>query len=342
MGVRYGEGRGSPAFAEQALHSTQPLPVEPPLTPALRPQSGPTQWRALLVSLRPRQWTKNALVFLALLFSINQYWFPSDSLAGVGVLLGRAVAAFLLFCAVASAEYLVNDLVDAPQDREHPVKRLRPLASGQLSTELALAVAAALAAGGVAGGFLLQGAFGLLLLGYCVMMLAYSLALKHLVIIDVFVIAIGFVARAVAGALVIGVPISPWLYLCTILGALFIGFSKRRQELVALGEGATNHRRTLEEYTPELLDQMVSVVTSSTVIAYSLYTFSAEGLPRNHAMMLTIPFVLYGVFRYLYLIHVKNLGGSPEEVLLTDRPLMLTIALWLAVAGVVLLFYRGA
>ncbi len=172
-------------------------------------------------------------------------------------------------------------------------------------------------------------------------MLAYSSKLKHLVIIDVFTIATGFVLRAVAGAVVINVPISPWLYICTVLGALFLGFGKRRNELLLLNEDATKHRKILREYTTKLLDEMIGVVTASTVMAYGLYTFTAEGLPRNHAMMLTIPFVLYGIFRYLYLIHAKSLGGNPEEILLKDIPLLLDILLWVGSSLLILALFRS-
>ncbi|HLC30860.1 MAG TPA: decaprenyl-phosphate phosphoribosyltransferase, partial [Dehalococcoidia bacterium] len=242
----------------------------------------------LVASFRPKQWAKNALVFLALVFSVNQYWTLAD-LDTTLLLLRDTFSAFLLFSVLSSAEYLVNDLVDVAQDREHPQKRYRPLAAGRLSPAIALGSAGLLAAAGLLGSFLLAPVFGLVAFGYVALMVAYTFVLKHLVILDVFVIAGGFLLRAVGGAVVIGVPVSPWLYLCTTLGALFVGLTKRRQELVLLQDQASNHRRILQEYTPALLDQMINVVTSSTVITYSLYTFSAESLPANHAMMLTIP-----------------------------------------------------
>ena len=293
----------------------------------------------MLRSVRPKQWTKNLLVFLALIFSMNLYWEPFD-LTSVGHLLARTVAAFALFCLVSSSEYLINDLVDLENDRQHPQKRLRPLASGGLKPSYALITAVFLVALSLPLSFWLGRLFGAVVLGYVILMLLYSLALKHIVIIDVFTIAAGFVLRAVAGAVVINVPISPWLYICTVLGALFIGFSKRRHELVLLNNDAPKHRRSLEEYTPQLLEQLIAVVAPAAVIAYSLYTFSATNLPQNHAMMLTIPFVIYGIFRYLYLVHSKNLGGTPEEILLSDLPLIIDIALWVVASTVILFVYR--
>ena len=287
--------------------------------------------RAILVSVRPRQWTKNGLLFLALVFSLRLFDIH---------LVARAGLAFLAFCALAAATYLVNDLVDLEGDRQHPTKRKRPIASGEISPAVAMAAAfvltlsALLVAAGLGVSFMVPAVL------YLLLTFSYSLWLKHLVILDVLAVAAGFVLRAAAGAVAINVPISPWLYVCTILGALFLAFCKRRQELVLLQIDAANHRRALQEYTVPLLDQMISVVISATVIAYSLYTFAAENLPGNHAMMLTIPFVLYGVFRYLYLMHVKGIGGSPEEVLLTDRPLLTTVAGWALTSIIILYFVR--
>lgn len=295
--------------------------------------------RDLLVSLRPKQWSKNSLVFLALLFSANERWSLSDPAGAVDVI-GHSLLAFTLFAAVSSAQYLLNDVIDAPQDREHPRKRHRPIAAGRISRGLALVAAVALALVGLAGGAWLAPPLGAVLALYLAAMIGYSTWLKHLVIVDVFVIAGGFVLRAAGGALAIAVPISPWLYLCTLLGALFLGFAKRRNELSVLQHRAANHRRILDEYTAGFLDQMINIVAASTVIAYSFYTFSAPNLPSNHAMMLTIPFVLYGIFRYLYLIHIKGLGGSPEDVLFSDRWLLAGIAGWIVVSAAVLLLAR--
>lgn len=293
----------------------------------------------LVVALRPKQWLKNGLVFLALIFSVSQAWQPQAIDSWVP-LVAKASLAFLAFTAVASAEYLVNDLRDIESDRLHPRKRRRPLAAGTLRPRTALVAAVALAAAGLVAGALLGPLFFIVLLAYALQSLAYSLWLKHIVIVDVLVNAIGFVLRAIGGALAIDVPVSPWLYSVTLLGALFIAIYKRRNELMLLEAGATDHRPILAEYTTQLLDQMASVVTASTVIAYSLYTFTADNLPENHAMMATVPFVLYGIFRYMYLVHRREEGGSPEEVILRDRPLLIDVILWLATSTAILVVFR--
>lgn len=285
--------------------------------------------RALVRAMRPKQWPKNAFVFAALVFDIKLF--------DIG-LLSRTVVAALLFCLVSGVVYLINDLVDIEKDRQHPKKRHRPLASGQLSPTTAIIAAVALVGGSLPLAFLLSIPFGAVLTGYFALQVTYSFVLKNLAIIDVLTVAAGFVLRAVGGAVVIGVTISPWLYVCTTLLALFIGFSRRRHELVLLEGEAANHRASLDEYSPHLLDHMIAIVASTTVIAYSLYTFLAPNVPANHAMMLTIPFVLYGIFRYLYLIHIHNAGGSPEEMFLRDRPLMINLALW-GLAVIAILYF---
>jgi 4-hydroxybenzoate polyprenyltransferase len=293
--------------------------------------------------MRPRQWTKNAIVFLALLFSINEDWHLSDP-SSWAPLLGWSILAFVLFCMVSSADYLINDLVDRESDRLHPDKRRRPIAAGLVSAQEAVTLAIVLDVVAVTIAFSLSGfigwQLGAILAGYILLMLAYSFWLKHIVLMDMMVIGAGFVLRAMAGAFAIDVPISPWLYVVTALGALFLIIHKRRAEIVLLEAGAANHRPILEEYSKDLLDQMASLVTASTLIAYGLYTFTADNLPSNNAMMLTIPFVLYGLLRYLYLVHQKHAGGSPEEVLLSDWPLIADIVLWLATAATVLVVYR--
>jgi len=250
-----------------------------------------------------------------------------------------AVAAFAVFCALSGAMYLVNDIRDREADRRHPLKQMRPIASGALSTRTATTAAVALVAGAEAAAALVSPMLAAVAAAYVGLLLIYSIALKHIVILDVLVIAAGFVLRAIAGAVAVDVPIRPWLLICTTLLALFLALSKRRHELVLLGEGAGDHRRSLEEYSPYLLDQMIAVVTASTVIAYTVFATSAETADRlgTTRLGLTVPFVLYGIFRYLYLVHQKRSGGSPAALLLNDRPLLACVALW---AGtVVLLLY---
>jgi 4-hydroxybenzoate polyprenyltransferase len=285
---------------------------------------------SLVVSLRPGQWTKNLFVFAGLLF--GKRLFEPTAVA-------VACAAFVIFCALSGVIYLLNDVADREADRNHPLKSKRPIASGQLSPEVALGAAGVLGVSGLALAFALRPAFGVVALAYVVMQTAYSARLKHIVIIDVLTIAIGFVLRAVAGAVVIDVAISHWLLICMILLALFMALSKRRHELTLLAGGASDHRRILGEYSPYLLDQMIGVVTASTLIAYIFYTISPETVKNFNTeyLALTIPFPLYGIFRYLYLVHQKEGGGSPAEMLLTDRPLLLCVALW--VVAVVLIVY---
>lgn len=241
-----------------------------------------------------------------------------------------AVAAFAVFCALSGAMYLVNDIRDRDADRRHPLKQTRPIASGALSVRTAAGAAVALVIAAGAGAALVAPALAAVAAAYVALLLLYSVALKHVVILDVLVIAAGFVLRAVAGAIAVDVPIRPWLLICTTLLALFLALSKRRHELILLGDGATDHRRTLEEYSPYLLDQMIAVVTASTVIAYTVFATSAETAERlgTARLGLTVPFVLYGIFRYLYLVHQKRGGGSPAEMLLNDRPLLACVALW--------------
>ncbi len=282
---------------------------------------------ALIEAMRPKQWTKNAVVFAALVFD--------GRLFDTGAFLVVAAAA-ALFSLTSSGIYLFNDLQDIEADSHHPLKRFRPLASGRLSPAVAWVAIAVLVAVVFPSAVLVRPLLAAVLAAYVVMMLAYSYVLKHWVIIDVFVIAAGFVLRAVAGAVVIDVPISPWLYVCTVLLSLFLGFAKRRHELVLLEEGAGSHRKNLDDYSAAFLDELIAVVAASVIMAYSLYTFYAPNLPSNHAMMLTIPFVLYGIFRYLYLVHRKNGGGAPEQVLLDDLPLLISIILWGATATAIL------
>lgn len=296
---------------------------------------------ALWTSLRPLQWAKNLLIYAAFLFTINVHWDPGQP-AAIFPPLVQSTAAFVLFCLAASAVYLFNDVLDRERDRMHPTKRERPLASGRLPVSLALLVAAVFAIGALVGGFALRAPLGATVLLYVVLEVAYAFWLKHIFLLDAFALATGFVLRAVAGAVAIAVPVSPWLYLCTLLGALLLGLGKRRNELRLLGEDAANHRPSLQSYTLALLDQMMTVVTAATVMAYSLYTFTAPNLPKNGAMIATTPWVLLGIFRYLYLVHVRDEGGAPEELLLRDRPLALTVVGWATTALIVLVWFRGS
>ncbi|MPZ22535.1 MAG: decaprenyl-phosphate phosphoribosyltransferase [Dehalococcoidia bacterium] len=291
-----------------------------------------------ILALRPRQWVKNGLIFLALVFSIERAWHPLE-VDEWWPLLWRAGLAFVVFCAISGAGYLINDMRDVEADRLHPRKRLRPLAAGKLSPDVAVAGAALLSIGGLSAAYLINLNFAAIAMCYFVITLTYSYYLKHVVLIDMMTIAAGFVLRALAGAVAIEVPISPWLYLCTMLGALFLVINKRRAELSSVDDPAS-HRPTLGEYTLGLLDQMSAVVTSATILAYALYTFSSDNLPDNDAMAFTIPFVIYGLFRYLYLVHKHELGGSPEEVLLRDRPMAVNITAWLLVSAALLIMYR--
>lgn len=274
----------------------------------------------LIKSMRPRQWPKNGFVFVALLFDGKIFHLPS-------VL--AAVSAFVLLCFMSGSVYLMNDLVDINSDRQHPMKKNRPLPSGQLSPRVAAVTAALLAVTSLVAGYFLSVKLAVILLLYLVSQIAYTFKLKHIVLLDVLTIASGFVLRIAAGVVVIDVErFSPWLYVFGGFLALFMALGKRRAELVLLGTGAGNHRAILNDYNLDLIDRLQGIVTTSAVVAYSLYTFLAEGLPENHAMMLTIPFVLYGIFRYLYLIHIKDEGGAPEEILLRDRPLQITLLLY--------------
>jgi 4-hydroxybenzoate polyprenyltransferase len=285
----------------------------------------------LLLSTRPSQWTKNLLVFAGVLFGRRLL----DARA-----VGDALAAFAIFCALSGAVYLFNDIVDRDADRRHPLKCRRPIASGALSSSTAAIAAAVLAALALAFAFALGILFGTVATAYLMLQAVYSQALKNIVILDVLAIAVGFVLRAVAGAVAVNVEISHWLFVCTILLALFIALAKRRHELVLLADTAASHRPILGEYSPYLLDQMIAVVTASTLIAYVFYTISPETAEKfgTEWLGLTIPFPLYGIFRYLYLVHHREGGGSPADLLVTDRPLLVCVALW-AVA-VAIIIYR--
>ena len=290
--------------------------------------------QALLAALRPRQWTKNFAVFIGIVFAQQLFSIPAFE---------RAVIAFVTFCLASSSTYLLNDLLDLENDRQHPVKRLRPLASGRLPVAWAMVAIGVLVLlcgccalllfripvqshhdifAALGGANLL---FTLIIIAYLTLMVLYSVRLKHVVLVDVFIIASGFILRVLAGAIALPVSISPWLYLVTTFLSLFLALSKRRHELVLLQGQASNHRKILKEYSIPLLDQMITIVVAATIIAYSLYT--VQGVTGNHRLMVTVPLVLYGMFRYLYLVYMRMEGGSPEEVLLRDRHMLGTVLL---------------
>jgi 4-hydroxybenzoate polyprenyltransferase len=290
----------------------------------------PLAFRVLL-SLRPAQWSKNLLVFAGLLFG-RRLLDVASALA--------AVSAFAVFCVLSGVVYLVNDIADRESDRRHPLKAQRPIASGELRVRIAAGIAIVLGAGGLAAAYAIGPAFASVAAAYLVLQILYSFPLKHIVIIDVLTVAVGFVLRAVGGAVAVHVEISHWLLVCTILLALFIALAKRRHELVLLAGDAATHRPILGEYSAYLLDQMIGVVTASTLISYIFYTISPETQAKFGTawLGLTIPFPLYGIFRYLYLVHQREGGGSPADLLLTDRPLLACVALW--ALTVALIIYR--
>jgi 4-hydroxybenzoate polyprenyltransferase len=283
---------------------------------------------ALVASLRPRQWVKNLFIFGGLVF--GQLLFTPA--------LWTSVGAFVIFCGLSGAIYLLNDVADRDKDRLHPEKRSRPIAAGRLPVPHALVAAVVLIAGGLAAAVWLSPLFALAAVAYVVLLSAYSAWLKHIVIVDVLVVALGFVLRAVAGALVVGVAISGWLLICTVLLALFLALGKRRHEVLTLEADAARHRPILAEYSAALLDQMIAVVTASTVTAYALYTMSPETVAKFHTALLpvTLPFVLYGIFRYLYLLYLRHLGGNPTDMVVRDRALLLNTFLWLVVVLVII------
>ena len=276
---------------------------------------------ALLVAMRPKQWTKNLLLFAGLLFTLDARHTAGD--------FQRAGLGFILFSLLSSVVYLINDVVDRESDRQHPRKRRRPIASGEITPTFAVGAAAVLGVISLGLSFVLGTAFGMAALTYFALTLLYSFYLKHVVLLDVLVLAAGFVLRAIAGAVLIHVLISPWLILCTLMLALFLGLSKRRAEIIAVQQSGTiGSRRILEEYSAAMLDQMIVIVTSACLMSYALYTIDSQAATRHPYLMATIPFVIYGIFRYLYLMHRHSLGESPDAVLLEDRPMLVNVLLW--------------
>lgn len=284
---------------------------------------------ALFKTMRPRQWAKNVFIFAALVF--DKQLLSIDAFA-------RTLAGFALFCLISSSVYIFNDLADVEADRQHPEKKNRPIAAGKLPVSVAWLAGIVFVVAAVGLAFFLARGFETVLIIYFVLNLAYTKWLKHIPIVDVLVIAAGFVLRVHAGVTLIAVErFSPWLYVVMTLLALFLGFGKRRAEIALLAHGAGSHRKVLDGYTLPLLDQYIMIVSGTTIVSYSLYTFSAPNVPENHSMMLTIPFVVYAIFRYLYLIQVEHAGGAPEEILLSDRPFQIAMILWAVV--VLAIFY---
>jgi 4-hydroxybenzoate polyprenyltransferase len=285
--------------------------------------------KGIILSLRPEQWLKNGFVLAPIVFS---------GLVGDANAWLRTILAVAAFCAASSAVYLVNDVIDREADRSHPIKRGRPIASGEVSVAAALAVAFALVAVAVAISIWLGGWFPSVLIAYVVLVLLYSAVLKRAVFLDVLVVAAGFVLRVVGGAVAIDVPVSRWILVVAYLLALYLALGKRRSELVLLGAEAGNHRAVLGHYTLPMVDQAISVVLGATVLAYALYTVAPDTVAKvgSEGLLATVPIVLYGLFRYLYLLHRHELGGSPARALLTDRPLLVCVVIWLAVAAAVI------
>ncbi|PKO07026.1 MAG: decaprenyl-phosphate phosphoribosyltransferase [Chloroflexi bacterium HGW-Chloroflexi-3] len=285
--------------------------------------------KSILKEMRLHQWIKNTFVLIPLVF--DRQLFSIEPLS-------RTIIGFFMFCFVSSSVYLINDIMDVEADRKHPKKKSRPIASGALPIPIAIISSIILVSISVIGGYFLSRSFLLILLIYFLINLAYSLRLKHVPLLDVLIIASGFVLRVAAGVSIIQVErFSPWLYVVTTVLALFFGLGKRRGELATIQQNNNEQRKVLDGYTIPLLDQLITIISATTIISYSLYTFSAPNLPDNHAMMLTIPFAIYGIFRYLYLIQVKNEGGAPDELVLSDRPLQVTFLLF--AVSVVIIFY---
>ena len=313
--------------------------------------------RAIIKASRPKQMVKNGLVLVPLFFTIN-IWYNSGDIEGMTAIVGRAFAALGIFILISAAVYFINDSVDAEKDRAHPLKRFRPIAEGRISIPWAIGIAIVFIGGGMAAAVFASTPLAIAAGSYLAINIAYSLWLKNIVLLDVMVVASGFVIRAVAGSIAIDhavihpsgnaqqldLTISPWLYVVTALGALFLALAKRRNELHNSGESSGAQRSILSKYSIPLLDNLINIVATATFLAYTLYTFntgvSEANVPDNNSMMLTIPFVAYGIFRYLYLIHIRGVGESPEEILIRDKPLLINIFLWLITGSSVLMWSR--
>jgi 4-hydroxybenzoate polyprenyltransferase len=288
--------------------------------------------KSIFITLRPQQWIKNLILFAPLIFSERLFDLKAFLVVTVG---------FVIFSLGASGIYAMNDLADAENDRQHPVKSKRPVASGAIPRGLAAAISVILILSSIVGGFLVEQNFGVFVLVYILLNIAYSYGLKKMVILDVMTVALGFVLRVLAGAVVVDVPASEWLIICTLLLSLFLGFSKRRHELGLLDVRASDHRNVLGQYSAGFLDQMIAIVTAATVMSYALYTISNETVQKfgtNH-LYYTIPFVLYGIFRYLYLVHKRDEGGNPTHTIITDVPLIVNVMLWIIVTILIIYFH---
>ena len=296
--------------------------------------------RAVVLSMRPIQWTKSLLVFLPLAFSLGEKW-ELDDTGLFGELFLRALIGSLIFCALSGAVYLINDIFDRERDRVHPRKRKRPIASGELPLAVARTSAVLLLAGSISSSFIMGTGFGIVSVAFVAMNLGYSSFLKRLIILDVMMVSAGYLIRVVAGALVIDVTVSPWLYTTISLGALFIALGKRYSELKSAKERAAEQRSVLEEYSEPYLSQLITITSTATLVAYALYTFTASNVPDDHSMMLTGPFVVFGLFRYLYLVNHTNDAESPELVILKDKPLLIDVLLWAATAILVLALHTS-
>ena len=295
----------------------------------------------LLITCRPKQWIKNFIIFLPLLFSFNEYWFFENESQAFNLLL-KATVSFVIFTLASSSVYLINDVIDAQEDRSHPIKKKRPVAAGALSIRFAIFSSVFIASIGLFMSWILVRDLTPILAIYLGLMLCYTFLFRRFIILDVFCIALGFMLRVIAGGVVIGVPISPWLFVCMGFGALFIGFSKRKGELLGVSSmpyGESKLRGTLEKYDLGFIDSLLSMTLAATLISYCLYTFWAENLPENNAMMLTIPFVAYGLFRYLYLSKFPGAAERPEETIIRDPHMITSVILWLlAVVGILSLY----
>jgi len=282
-------------------------------------------FKEIIISMRPKQWYKNLVLFIGIIFSLNFMDFQ---------LWSNTILGFIIFCVLSGSEYIINDIIDKEKDRKHPKKRKRPIASGRLKVSYALIFAVIAVFLALIGAYLINVKFLIISVMFFLLILSYSLVLKHLIIVDILVISMGFVVRAVAGCLAINVFISPWLIICAFLLALFLALGKRRHEMFLLGKGAKTHRKVLKDYSVQMLDQMTSIITGALIVSYSLYTF----LTDNIYMMLTVPFVIYGLFRYLFLIHMKNFGGE-VEIIFKDKGMLICMSLWIVLTLIVLYLF---